>query len=528
MDVDGATPPTTGALEEQIGSGCTTCVHVCALTTLSALLFWWIGLREPILRDHAWFLYLGQTILRGEPIYANSFFGYPPLGPVATAGAMWLGKAFGAPTYLAPRIAGMAIFHASVILAYFVARRATRSAAAGLATAIVLASFSHFQTYSATDIEPKTLVILFSLAAAAAVQRRAWVFVGVFTGLAGMCWQPAVLVAISTFTVTLWNGRRKLWQSIARYALGIGLGCAPAAAYLTVSRSWLDFWQRGIVIPATTQVAAETGATWWLLVMRVFFAGEWYFFLLGGAGFALFAIAALASGPGAAWRRFLADRMGGLPLLTPAWIVFNSSEFQGAPDMLPILPAVAFWVGWAFFLVGRPLAARPRAAAVLASLLIAAFVAYGFRDAHAYRPAITLDQEIEVVNRILGDVGEDDPIVGFDASEIYVLTERPAPVPFVSLNAVYAQFADLLYPTGCRGLERHLAALQPRVVVINEHPWQSACVKSLRPMLRRRGYVRSEVAFPFPQHRRLTAEHPDVGVIAWGVYTRPEASSRSN
>ena len=43
---------------------------------------------EPILADRAYFVYLGQALLRGEPIYAQTFFYYPPLGPLISAMSM--------------------------------------------------------------------------------------------------------------------------------------------------------------------------------------------------------------------------------------------------------------------------------------------------------------------------------------------------------------------------------------------------------------------------------------------------------
>ena len=69
-----------------------------------ALLLQRAGLsKAPIIWDHAYFPYLGQAILRGEPISANSFLGYPPLGPLLSAASMEIGRWFGVPTYLAPR-----------------------------------------------------------------------------------------------------------------------------------------------------------------------------------------------------------------------------------------------------------------------------------------------------------------------------------------------------------------------------------------------------------------------------------------
>ena len=64
-------------------------------------------LEYPILEDRAYLLYLGQTVLRGDSIYAVSYINYPPTGPLVAALSMRVGGWFGLPTYLAPRFAGV-------------------------------------------------------------------------------------------------------------------------------------------------------------------------------------------------------------------------------------------------------------------------------------------------------------------------------------------------------------------------------------------------------------------------------------
>ena len=50
------------------------------------------GLDSPIFGDRAFFTYLSQAILRGEPIYANSFMPYPPLGTMIQAASIAMGQ----------------------------------------------------------------------------------------------------------------------------------------------------------------------------------------------------------------------------------------------------------------------------------------------------------------------------------------------------------------------------------------------------------------------------------------------------
>ena len=68
-------------------------VHVLALSGVTLAVLLEYGLWEyPIVVDRAYFTYLGQAILRGEPIYHTTFFGYLPLPSLLSAASMWIGR----------------------------------------------------------------------------------------------------------------------------------------------------------------------------------------------------------------------------------------------------------------------------------------------------------------------------------------------------------------------------------------------------------------------------------------------------
>ena len=99
-------------------------LHQLALGALTLAVVLQYGLHEyPLQSDRAYFVYMGQAILRGEPIYATTFFGYPPLPMLLSAASMWLGSGFDLPTYLAPRYAGVLVAVLSVCTLYVVASR---------------------------------------------------------------------------------------------------------------------------------------------------------------------------------------------------------------------------------------------------------------------------------------------------------------------------------------------------------------------------------------------------------------------
>ncbi len=147
-------------LRTGVGSPATHAVVLAAFALAAWLPY---GFRAvPITGDRAYFTYLGQAVLRGEPIYATTFMGYPPLGMLLSGAAMWVGRCFELPSYLAPRYAAVAVGALCSVLVYALTRRATGSAWAGLLAGVALASFDRWGLSVLSTLEPKHLVVLFA------------------------------------------------------------------------------------------------------------------------------------------------------------------------------------------------------------------------------------------------------------------------------------------------------------------------------------------------------------------------------
>lgn len=463
-----------------------------------ALLLQRAGLsKAPILWDHAYFTTLGQAILRGEPIYANSFLGYPPLGPLLSAASMGIGRWFGTPTYLAPRYLAAPLAAASAVLLHLLVRRATGSAWCGMLAGIVLIGFQFFLSTTVSTLTPKGLVVILTLAACLAAQARRWGAVGVASGLAATCWQPAALIPIALFAVVAREARARPGKALSAWAVGLFVGALPAVVYLTISESWWHFLQRSIVIPATAQLGTNTDPLHWLSVAWRQFSDERILFLAGGAGFVWFLAAGLRGGFRGLLVACLDPRLGGMPVLTLAWASFNSLEFGAAPDMLPFLPIVAFWVAWLShrlvaglsFLgtvggaraVGRRLASVSKGAIITAAAVFAAFNTPTF-------PYTLATQEI-FIKKIVKKAGLDGTVMCFSASEIYAISERASPQPFLRLTDAFIPFLPLVGLDGCRAVMLRMFEQRPEVVVINLWRHSSECERRIAERLPENGYV---------------------------------------
>jgi hypothetical protein len=281
----------------------------------------------------------------------------------------------------------------------------------------------------------------------------------------------------------------------------------------------MSFWQRAIVIPATQQLPVATDPTWWLKVMYNYFGNEWYFFIAASGGFLAFVLGSLRQGPRSIVSSWLSPRMAGLPLLTLGWIAFNMQDFQGPPDMMPILAALAFWVGWSGHLLLRLAAPWPTVANGLAGLVLSVATVYGLGDAFLYEPGITLDEERAIVAEILQPSRPDGIVLTFEATEVYVLDERPAPANW-SLNLSFRRFANVAFPDGCSGMQRSVRMKRPSVVVFHIHPWRTRCVRALARWLRDSGYSRHEVDLPWRRHLHYDPKGSQPPLIRLAIYTR--------
>lgn len=490
-------------------------------------------LDEPILVDRAYFVYLGQALLRGEPIYTQTFVYYPPLGPLVSAASMWVGQLFDVPTYLAPRFTSVLIGAACAGLMFELCRGATRSSWSALVGALALIGFGTLTTFILATLEPKLLLLLFTLLAGVAVQRRRWGLTGLASGAAVICWQPGALIGLASAAVLISaeGGRRP--KAIGRYALGFGVGILPAAVYLTVTGTWWGFWQRAALFPfrTTLHLAARPGK--WLQILEWDFGNEIVVFAVAAVGFGGFALCSAGKGTRRAVESWLAPRLGGMPILAVGWIVFNTLEFQGWADMVPILPVVAFWAAWAFEPVvgfvrrhaqrlwGRDRGAR--SAHLVVASLTAAWAVYALADAWFYTPAMTLKDQRVLLASILTSAGPNDKVVAYGASEVYILADRPSPNGFLSMNRFFLPVAHVVGLNGCEDMWRQLMGHAPAVVVIRRWSWQSGCVRHMGRGLLAQGYSRSRVELRIRRHMSYLPDPRDIMVVPWDVYSPPGA-----
>jgi hypothetical protein len=412
-------------------------LHGLALSGATLAAWLSLGIGEAGLRwDPAYFTYLGQAVLRGDPLYSHTFHVYPPLGALILAGVMAIGGWLDVPTYLSPRVAAVACGVAGAVLVYLVVRRATANPWAGLVAGIALAGFHRLATSSLSTLEPKHLVILFTLAAAAACQRGRWRLTGCAAAFAATTYQPALLTPIALAALAWHSGRSRRDRSLGAYVVGFGIGLLPSALYLTATGGWADFWVRAVVLISAAHLPSVGESPAHVLnIVRNHYASDLPFFLVAVVGWIVFAVTSVRGGHRDLVRAWLGSQTAGMPLLAVLWSV----AARGRPP-----PSSALRIG-----VGA------------AALLLAIFVA--FRDVPGVPRAHTLSRQLAEVERITAQSG--DSVMAFSAEEIYVLSERRSPLPFLRLPDIFVRFLPEAGFLDCLAVAQRVVAERPRAVV---------------------------------------------------------------
>jgi hypothetical protein len=482
----------------------------------------------PLFGDRAYFVCLGQFVLRGDSIYANSFFGYPPIGPLVAAAAMALGSAFEIPTHLGPRYAALALAALDAGLLFQIARRATDRAGAGLVAALSLVGFSWFGALSVSSLEPKILIVALTLASAACLQARRDGQAGLWSALAALCWQPAAIVALAALLVVVADRSAGFTRRLVRFALG---GCAaivPCAIYLTATSSWGDFADRLLGIHVQSQFSAPAPSLRWIEISARAYANELALLVSAAAGLLVFAVRAARRGrlAGAA----LTDRrLGAMPLMAFGWIAYASFDFQGYPDLLPLLPVGAFFVGWLAASIAASITgglerlgsaddrARSRVGGLVLAVLAGSVAVYGLHDIFRYEADATLGAQTDAV----AELAAAGPIVSFGADSVYALSGQKPPLPFLRLTDLFARHLSLVGMRDCASVRDRLIALEPASILVASNG-AGHCVAMIESQAKAAGYEPSVRSWYVSTHGG--SRTPTEGLVRrdWRVYRHPD------
>lgn len=427
-----------------------------------------LALRQPITDDRAYLLYMAQAVFRGDSLYGSTTFGYPPYSALLVSFVMWIGSLFDLPTYLSPRYASLLVGPLNAFLIYAVARRAFGSRLTGLFAGLMLIGFQFANAFDATSLEPKTLVISCILCAVLAVQREKWLWAGIAAAVAGMIWQPAIVVCLSIL-VPLLATRHRSFRVLGRFAGGVVLGTLPALIYPIMQGDWRDFITLVIVRKMALNLpGAGNDIFEWTSELFSGAQSELIVLLLAFAGFTLYVGRRIADGRNGARYRFPHD--GGLVSVTIGWIIMNSIDCDGEVDLIPFLPMLAIFgaYGYQELLHVTARTFQPRNTVWIAVVLL---VVYLFEDEFRRRSlTFTLPDQEAMVRTVLESDSDRENFVALDAEEFYVLADRAAPIRYTRADKWVEQLIEIVDPGSGSVLEQAKASSPDLIVVKQKRP----------------------------------------------------------
>ncbi len=454
--------------------------------------------KQAIQHDCAYLMYMGQVVFRGDALYSSTTFGYTPYGPMLSAFTMHIGQLFGFKTYLAPRYFSLIVAALNSCLLYLIARNISRSSRMGIFAGLTLSGFGYLAILSISSLEPKLMVVTCMLLAMHALQQHRWLVAGAASAAAAMFWQPALIITPAIATMLILFDSAALLKRLARFCAGYFLGLLPAIIYLTSTQDWSNFYFQAIVRKALTDLpnAADAPISWLGDALTIYYT-EVFVFVFALAGFIYCIIRLLILSKASRNELLINGGYGAVILLTLLWSLFNSIEFDGGQDLVPILPLLAFWFAYLLDELlrrGRHIAPRyAKAKKAVTAAVLTLVGGYLYFDAMSYKPTYTLSAQYETLNNCIDSANPPPRFLSFNAEEFYVLTEQRAPLRYTQLGRWIELLIDHYEPGKIDGFLASLKRELPPIVIIR-HKKDSAVQDSIESFLA--DYTKSSIVAP--------------------------------
>lgn len=461
-----------------------------AVLIVAAALFSRFGIHGMLSRDESIYAYGGQQVEDGMPFYVSIFDQKTPGAAYLAGLAVAIGNTFGVADIDAIRVTFFVAACLTVVAVYLLALELWGSVVAALAAAVTFASFRGFALDALGGPDAKTPGILLAVLAMLLLARRRWFWAGLCSALAFLVWQPLLVYLAVALVIA---GRRRL------VALGAAVPLATLTVYFWITGALGDFVQAAFVFPLDGlyrrhETVGERIAHI-AKIVDIYYHGAVVQFWAGLALLVVVCLVALGQ------RRF---RDPLVLVVSPTFLLlaaFSARDFQGYPDMYPLLPYAALGIGGAVAYVVRVPVLRP--AAVAATAVAVALAWTGFSTGRAEATTLAAQQtEAAEIQRLLNP---GDRILALGDPTPLVLTDRTNASRYIYLSSGVAAWELRTLPDGFNGWMRQIRASDPAVVVL--HGW--------------RGNLQKRVG------ARMRAMYVPAYVGCWRVFLRPDVVHRA-
>jgi hypothetical protein len=496
-----------------------------AALVVAVLLYTRFSVHGDFVRDEGIYAYGGQRLADdGVAPYASIFDPKTPLATILCAFGAAIGRLLGRSELTMIRVVFFLCSVLTVLAVYLLAARLFRSVLGALVASVVFASFFYFASDALTGPDAKTPGVLFSVLAMWFAARRQWFWSGVLGGLALLVWQPLILYVLVAVVVAVFVGPRdegesstegRHWRSGAAVLLGAVIPVAVTSIYFALAGAFGDFIESALVFPLTgVQRAPETFHHHVKLILNII-SREYHF--SGGLLEAGLICLVLLAGWAFVSRRgnvrgALADPLVSIVFVTAVLqVLYALYDFQGGPDVFPLLPYGALGIGGVAGLAATKLAGSAARVAAIAAFCAAALALTvyswqvfsddrlghrGLRDLLANACGI---ERIATPQAGLLSLGDPMPLV---------LTHSVNPDRYIFLGSGVDKWKVQHTTGGFAGWTSQIQAEHPGIVVLQSWTSPDQYAKRMAQWLAQAGY------------------HPSY-LGRWRVYLSPDARLRA-
>ena len=399
----------------------------------------------PLWQDRAYLLYMSQVIYRGENIYEVTTFGYTPLAQLIAGSIMRIVELFTVTvdTILISRILGILLYAACCSAFLALARNIFKNIQVSFIISIFFTGISFLQYISATNLEPKILAMFFEIMAIIGIMKSRYLFAGVFFALAAMCWQPMVINCFAVTGFILLNQQIISCKAIQFIKLlsGVLIGTLPIVFYIILTGQLQDFWFQAVMrkIGQEGSELFDDPLRWLFISIYPTYINEAFIFVLSSMGFLIISYKSTINMLKGKWAS-IKDPVKLFFILTVFWSLFNTLEFQGPLDLLPMIPILLIWAGYFISYL------TARFPSINSKWMLIPAILYALLNTFSYQYSGTYSEQKEFINQIAPD---DQKILPFSFEEYAVIKEIPLPSRLMRFEKYEDFIIDRIYERGC-------------------------------------------------------------------------------
>ncbi|MGZ4437298.1 MAG: hypothetical protein ACXVW6_06640 [Nocardioidaceae bacterium] len=467
---------------------------------IALALFTRYSITGQLTRDEAIYAYAGQQVAHGVPPYASIFDPKGPLASLIAGVAACAADLVGRNDLYAIRVMFLAFSVATVVAVYLLGARIFGSVVGGVTAAVVMASFRGFAADALAGPDAKTPGIFFAVVAMLLMTQRRWAWAAAAGSLAFLVWQP--LVFYPAVAVVMAGVCPRTDRPVRAVATAGAAGAAPilaVLAYFAVTGAVGKFVESALVFPLTGIKRGQE--TLGERIDRILFIAhrDYQFsgvvFWCGLVAMLLLIVVHLVRRPGGFRAALAAPLVTVVGITALCEIGYALTDFQGYPDVYPVLPYAALGLGGVAALLASavPGVAGRRAVEAVTVVLVAALTVTSFigftRDTSTTAPLGLNDHGLPKqlsdacgVRRLLGAHGT---LWALGDSTVNVLLHRRNPDRFIYLGSGVGPWKIAHTPGGFDGWTRQIERVRPAVIVM--HGWSETGQRAMGAWLRLKG-----------------------------------------